>query len=197
MTNEEASFKTKKALCEALKKLMSHKPFSKITISELIRECNVNRKTFYYHFQDIYALLKWMIEQEAIEVVKQYDLLVNYKNAISFVVDYVNENAYLLNCAYDSLGRDMLKQFFYKDFIGVVENIIMQKEKELQIAVNDDFRNFLVNLYTEGLAGMLINLFQNPTEFNKDKITSYLSVIITDSLPAVLMNPIAKKEGCS
>lgn len=28
-------------------------------------------QTFYYHFEDIYALLKWMLEAEAIEVVKK------------------------------------------------------------------------------------------------------------------------------
>lgn len=58
MTNEEVFFQTKKALSDALKKLMSQKAFSKITVSEIIRMCNVNRKTFYYHFEDIQALLK-------------------------------------------------------------------------------------------------------------------------------------------
>lgn len=50
---------------------MRRKPFSKITVSELIKTCNVNRKTFYYHFEDIYDLLKWMLEQEAVAVVRR------------------------------------------------------------------------------------------------------------------------------
>lgn len=40
MTNEEVSFQTKKVLSDALKKLMSQKAFSKITVSEIIRMCN-------------------------------------------------------------------------------------------------------------------------------------------------------------
>ena len=86
MTHEETSLRTKKAICDALKELMRHKTFSKITISELIRECNINRKTFYYHFEDIYGLLKWMLEQEAIEVVKKFDLLIDYQDAFLFVI---------------------------------------------------------------------------------------------------------------
>lgn len=70
MTNEELSLKTQQCLAAALKNAMENKKLSKITISELCAACNVNRKTFYYHFQDIYALLKWMLEQEAIDVVK-------------------------------------------------------------------------------------------------------------------------------
>ena len=57
MKHEEISLNTKKALAEALKLAMKKKPFQKITVSELIEACHVNRKTFYYHFEDIYALL--------------------------------------------------------------------------------------------------------------------------------------------
>lgn len=66
MKHEIASMRTKKALADSLRKIMTHKSFSKITVSEIIADCGVNRKTFYYHFEDIYALLHWMLEQESI-----------------------------------------------------------------------------------------------------------------------------------
>ena len=56
-----------------------------------------------------------MFEQEAIEIVKQYDLMVDYIEVISLVFDYAANNAYIVNCAYDSLGRDVLKRFFCQD----------------------------------------------------------------------------------
>lgn len=186
MTHKETSLRTKKALCTALKELMKHKPFSKITVSELIRECNINRKTFYYHFEDIYALLKWMLEQEAIEVVKQFDLLVDYKDAFLFVIDYVEKNSYFLNCIYDSLGREQMKRFLYQDFIGLIETLIRNTEKSLNLYISDDLRSFLCNLYTEGVAGMLINLFQNPEAFSRETSIDYLSLIIHTSIPAVI-----------
>ena len=64
MRQTEISQNTKKALAESLKKFMKKKPFSKITVSELVTDCNINRKTFYYHFEDIYDLLKWMFEED-------------------------------------------------------------------------------------------------------------------------------------
>ncbi|WP_295208123.1 TetR family transcriptional regulator [Ruminococcus sp.] len=39
------------------------KPLSKITVSEIVADCNINRKTFYYHFEDVQSLLKWTLEQ--------------------------------------------------------------------------------------------------------------------------------------
>ena len=106
MTHAENSLRTKTKLADSLKKLMMHKPFSKITVSEIIRDCNVNRKTFYYHFEDIYALLKWMFAQDAINIVKEYDLPSEYREALSFVMDYISDNSYILNCIFDSVGLE-------------------------------------------------------------------------------------------
>ena len=96
MKHEITSLNTKKMLASSLKKAMENKPFSKVTVSEIITDCGVNRKTFYYHFDDIYALLKWMLEQEAIEVVKQMDLIDDHGEAIVFVMDYIDENENIL-----------------------------------------------------------------------------------------------------
>ena len=191
MTHEETSLQTKLTLCNSLKKIMKQKPFSKITVSELIKDCNLNRKTFYYHFEDIYGLLKWMLEQETFEIVKQFDLLVDYEDVFNFVIDYVEKNAYFLNCIYDSVGRDELKRFLYQDFIGVINTLVLDTEKKLELEVEDSFRDFVCNFYTEAIAGMLINLFQNLEKYNQDQVLEYLTIILKTSLPAVL----AAKKG--
>ncbi len=74
-----------------------------------------------------------MLEEEAIEVVKQFDLLMDYREAVLFVLDYVKTNKHLLCCAYDSMGRDEMKRFFYSDFIGIIKNIISNTEQQLGI----------------------------------------------------------------
>ena len=186
MTNEEISMNTKKALANTLKELMRHKSFQKITVSELIRECNVNRKTFYYHFEDIYALLKWTIEQETVQTIKQYGLFDDYSALISFVYDYAKNNSFLLNCAYDSLGREVLKQFFQKDFHDITYRIIRNEEAKYDLNISDGFRTFLCNLYTEGIAGMLINVFQNPEQYKKEELIRYFSIVLGSSVHSTL-----------
>ena len=64
MKHEITSMNTKKLLSSSLKKLMEHKKLSKITVSEIIADCGVNRKTFYYHFEDKYELLNWIYYTE-------------------------------------------------------------------------------------------------------------------------------------
>jgi len=187
MKHEVTTLHTKKALAASLRKLMMKKPLSKITVSEIIADCGVNRKTFYYHFSDIYTLLQWMLEQEAIEVVRQFDFMVDYEEAILFVMNYLDENKHILNCAFDSMGREELKRFFYADFIGIMHLIVNALEKRLGLCVKEDFKDFLCAFYVGAVAGMLISWCQNPEERDREKTVEYISLIFRAALPQAIL----------
>jgi len=51
---------TRMVLADSLVELMRTKSFEKITIRELCELANVNRSTFYLHYEDIYALLHYI-----------------------------------------------------------------------------------------------------------------------------------------
>jgi len=55
---------TKNALANALRRQMEEEPFSKITIGEICDRCNMNRKSFYYHFKDKFDLVEWLFGSE-------------------------------------------------------------------------------------------------------------------------------------
>ena len=48
---------TKKAIRDAFIKLLNERPLSQITVRDIVDTCGVNRNTFYYHYQDISALI--------------------------------------------------------------------------------------------------------------------------------------------
>lgn len=50
-------------LASVLKQLMQHKSINKITVTELCYSCNIERSTFYYHFQDKYELVMYVFMQ--------------------------------------------------------------------------------------------------------------------------------------
>lgn len=186
MKHEITALNTKKTLATSLKKFMGIKPLSKITITEIISDCGLNRKTFYYHFEDIYALLKWILEEEAVEVVKQFDLLIDYEEAIIFVMDYVDANKHILNCAFDTMGREELKRFFYNDFIDIMYSLVDSLESNMGITVTKDYKDFVCDLYTETLAGLLINWFRDRKEHDREKTINYILLVLRSSLPEVL-----------
>lgn len=55
---------TKRALAVALKGLIESRPFSKISIGDICEQCEISRKSFYYHFKDKYDLVNWIFYSE-------------------------------------------------------------------------------------------------------------------------------------
>ena len=186
MKHEVTTWNTKKLLAESLKKLMDKKPLSKITISEIINDCGVNRKTFYYHFVDIYDLLKWILDQEAIEIVKQFDLMIDLDEAISFTICYVTENKHILACAYDTMGREQLKNFLSTDFYKIIGTFIESVAEKYNRKVNPSFMEFLTHMYTEALAGMLLDIITSNSRGDRDEMLNYVSLVARSSLPHIL-----------
>ena len=66
---------TKKALRESFMELLNERSFNKITVQDITDRCGVNRNTFYYHYQDIYALFEECCETEAAQVIRKYPKL--------------------------------------------------------------------------------------------------------------------------
>ena len=182
MKNEEISLATKKALAHSLKEAMRHKPFSKITVKEIIENCGVNRNTFYYHFDDIYALLRWMLHEEAFEVVKHFDLTEDYEAAIRFTMNYVEENDYMISCAYNSIGRDEMKRFFYSDFFTIISTLFDKADQNSSKPLDSDFKDFLTKFFTEAIAGILVDWVEDRESRDREKIIAYLTQIIQSSL---------------
>ena len=48
---------TQKAIMRAFGEMLEEMPFDKITVTALVKRCDISSNTFYYHYRDIYDLL--------------------------------------------------------------------------------------------------------------------------------------------
>jgi len=95
--NDRRVRKTKKALCEAIAKLLIDKDLRSITVKELTDTADVHRATFYTHYQDVYDLY----EQIEDGFVKELDTIVvndpthSYEELYISIINFVSENTSL------------------------------------------------------------------------------------------------------
>ncbi len=177
MKHEIQSQATKQALADSLKELLTKKSFSRITVTELVENCGVNRKTFYYHFEDIYALLRWMLEKDMVSVLISEELTSEPEKVIRYALDYINQNRQLLTCVINELDHDQLRNFLYEDLSAPIRSVIQKAEQECGLVLEDDYREYLTSFYTSGMSGMIIQVLLRrvPSEeaFIKDMITTF------------------------
>ena len=145
---------TKQLLGNTLKDLMNKKPLKKITIQELVDAANVNRQTFYYHFHDIYDLLSWIYQVEAINEIAN----VTYESwceEIKIIVNYIYENKKFCYATYRSLGKNSLDRFLLSVFDSLTEKVLADIEHSELLSPDD--RLFIIRLYGHALSGSLLD----------------------------------------
>lgn len=84
---------TKQAIRDSFLKLLSVKPIEKISVTEICREADINRGTFYSHYTDPYDL-KDSLEAELVEAMKarMQDLGVTTRLASVQTLELLKEN---------------------------------------------------------------------------------------------------------
>ena len=63
----DASEKMKYKLANGMKELLVHTPVDKITVKQIVDQCDVTRPTFYRHFKDKYDLINWYFDKLLLE----------------------------------------------------------------------------------------------------------------------------------
>ena len=187
MKHTEQSLQTKQELSAALKRLMESKPINRITIRELVESCGVNRKTFYYHFEDIYALLKWTLEQEALLLFDKYDLVHDNSKALEFVLDYVGENLAMLQNIVRSIGRSELGRFFFKDIYHPVYKLVCEVEQLRGLNVEEGYKAFLSKFLTEAVAGILLDCIERDVLDDRQRLARYITGTLSAAIPNALI----------
>ena len=191
--NENPS-ETKILMAETLKKMIKDRPFSKITVQDIVGACNINRNTFYYHFENTYDLLSFTYSREVQNILDSFhQSKAPLPQAMDFVLDYIDKNISLCNCAYESLGEQQLKIIFEKDLMIFVRATIDYFAQENALKLSEDFKTFVGYSYTNLLSAQLIWYIKHNGDLDKEIFKECLQPFFTASLKSVMEESV--KEG--
>ncbi|MGN1156519.1 MAG: TetR/AcrR family transcriptional regulator C-terminal domain-containing protein [Agathobacter sp.] len=186
MTHDEINKNTKRAYAEALRRLLAKKSIQKISIAELSDACQKNRNTFYYHFSDIYDLLKWMLEQESQYIMTQIQPLENSEASLRFILNYIYDNKEDFRKIYQFFGHDEMRRLYYNNIYSLLENIIRHGEEQMNVYTTDDFRRFLSAFYTEAFAGIIVTWIIDEKAEQPEELLQKLFFISKHSIPKLI-----------
>ena len=108
---------TKRALAAALKALMEELPFDKINVAQICERCDMNRKSFYYHFKDKYDLVNWIFDTEFLPIALSQNSRNNDREEfIMSVCEYFYANRSFYRKALQIKGAEL----FFRPFARVL-----------------------------------------------------------------------------
>jgi len=178
MTKRIKSVVTELMLSESLKKMLFKKQLSEITISMLIKDCHINRNTFYYHFESKYALLKFTMEQDVSGVVQSINPNANIENAVRTVLTYIDNNRPFLCNAYYSLSHDEMRNNFYCDMKGIMDVHLKTLNNGSRVPMQNSKMQFLSLFFTGGISYLMLDYLFNPKRWANKDIVGYTLQIL-------------------
>ncbi|OBZ07713.1 TetR/AcrR family transcriptional regulator [Bacillus sp. FJAT-26390] len=181
--------RSKEALKQALLALMSQKPFSSISITEIVEHANYNRGTFYSHYENKEGLLDDILNQLISELIKSFRA--PYENTELFRIDELSANAVMIfehifqNASIYTvlLSSEVLPDIREKMFLALKQILI----EDLDNADTTLNREFHVIYSIHALLGLVFHWIEGGFKYSPEYMQEQL-VRIIHWHPSTLIN---------
>ena len=128
---------TKIAIKAAFIQLLNERPMNKITVKDITDSCGVNRNSFYYHFQDIPALLEELLTDIVNRVLDSHPSISSIEECLLTGVGIAEENKRAILHIYNSVNRDMFERYLWRVCEYSVNTYFSTALKDLDVSPED------------------------------------------------------------
>lgn len=175
---------TKLKLAQSFKSLLEIMPLNKVTIDLLTQRANVTRNTFYYHFEDIYALLEWTLQHDVLDQLTHYRQLNSWRGGLDVALDYIADNQQFCRHLVQSVGRDLLEQSLYAISSQMVEGVVL----DVQPDVAPFLKNAITNFYGWALVMQFVQWLNSDLAEPKATMIQRVELMLNGSVELALKN---------
>lgn len=175
---------TKRALAASLKKLLGKKTLDKITVIDIIEDCEVNRQTFYYHFKDIYDLIDWTLLDEATRALdgkKTYD---TWQQGFCQILDALLADRAFITSVYHSVNREYVENYLYRLTYDLLIGVVEEKAAGMNVRSGD--KKFIADFYKYAFVGLTLEWISRGMKEAPQVLTERLNIMIKGDVTLAL-----------
>ena len=99
---------TKRTIMQSYIRLVNKKPLDKLTVKDIVEDCQITRNTFYYHFQDIYDLTAEVFRAEFAAILRQHGASPQWWQMVREIAVFAKRNRAAVLHIFHSSRRDEL-----------------------------------------------------------------------------------------
>ena len=118
---------TRRAIKETFLRQLNQRPLSQITVKDIVEECGINRNSFYYHFEDLPALVEEIIGEQVRALIQKHPTVSSVEECADAVIELVMENRRAIYHIYNSLSRDVFERHLM-DACGYIVSTYLKAE---------------------------------------------------------------------
>ena len=123
---------TEKAIISNFQEMLEEMPFDKITVTALTKRSDISPNTFYYHYQDIYALLDYWLGL-------RLDSCFQYKpwhEGVVILMRTIIEHRDIFLHIVDSLSRERLESYVFDSTLEGLTGFVIDEANGYNVTEN-------------------------------------------------------------
>ena len=157
---------TKKLIMSTFQEMLEELPFDKITVAALVKRAGISPNTFYYHYQDIYALLDVWFRERAESFIPS-NAPIEWKSTTKAVLHQCKAHPKTVYHVFNGLSRDHLERYIFSLTDDVFLKVVQQVAEGRPISDNR-LRN-IASFCRYAYIGFVMQFFWNNMENDIDE----------------------------
>lgn len=191
-----ASF-TKFAILKVFGDLAASRPVDKITVKDITDQCGISRNTFYYHYQDIYQVLKAYVQYSAEHVI---ELMVEDEGEDGKAglkeIRYLEANRELLCNLYRSAANEEVRNCLQSASQIIFDRLIESVSQGMEVQAEDKKILSAVCQYT--VRGIMTSWMEEDGMLNGETLEQVLvrlNYLFKGAIREALMRSVSREQG--
>ncbi len=175
--------KTMVKLANSIRELMQDRPLSKISVKDIVENCELTRQTFYRYFKDKYDLVNWYFEKLAQQSFKQLGVSCTLREGLIKKFELIKADRRFFFEAFMADDQNSLFEYDMQCIYEFYEGIIAKK---CGGTIEDDVR-FLLRMYCKGSIDMTFEWVKTGMTLTEEQFSDLLIEAMPEKLKQYLL----------
>ncbi len=128
---------TKNLIKQEFIKLLNKKSLHNITVTEIAKQCKIERKTFYYHYENLPQLVKEIFDEEFEDVIKEFNETLSWEESFISAAKFILENKKVVKHMYESDYKIELEKYIFSISGEIMRKYVRRVAKDTKAQEND------------------------------------------------------------
>lgn len=162
----------KSLLAQTMKRILSQRPLSKISVADLVEECGLHRNSFYYHFRDKYDLVNWIFQTEFDVEIASEKIDDPWRLLERVLQFFYQDQAFYANALRET-GQNTFAEYFSE----LTKTTLIQQKGTL--FEDDEYRDFYAAFFLDAFIATVSRWLQQGTPLSPDRLSDLMKKALT------------------
>lgn len=171
---------TKKAIMECFSRQIETIPLDRITVKGIVADCGVTRNTFYYHFEDVFALAKEVLRERLEQISDPALSGSDWESYLLLLARQITQNRRTIRNLFHSTKSQEIKTFVEEiltEALGYLFDYLAAGRP-----IDEQQRKLIIDFHRHAITGFTAEWFEHHSDEDPSPLINRLSKLLQSSM---------------